>query len=122
MNWRFGWIAILAAFVSGAIVGLFFHRDDFLGGYDSFRRRLVRLGHVALAALGMMNVLYGLGPMASAPSTAARSASLAFVIGGVTMPAVCFLTAWRREFRHAFFVPVAALLFAVLQTLRMPPP
>ena len=38
-------------------------------------------------------------------------------VGGVTMPAVCFLTAWRREFRHAFFVPVAALLFAATWTL-----
>ena len=43
--------------MTGAVLGLRFHRDDFLGGYGSFRRRIVRLGHIAMAALGMINVL-----------------------------------------------------------------
>ena len=62
LNWQFGWGLALSAFVTGALLGLCFHREDFLGGYDSFRRRLLRLGHIAQAALGMMNVLYGLSP------------------------------------------------------------
>ena len=62
LNWYFGWGLILSAFVTGALLGLFFHRDDFWGGYSSYRRRIVRLGHIAQAALGMMNVLYGLSP------------------------------------------------------------
>ena len=63
VNWYVGWSLILAAFVSGAGIGLFFHREDFWGGYASFRRRIVRLGHIALAALGMLNVLFaGLVP------------------------------------------------------------
>jgi hypothetical protein len=49
---------VLLAFATGAGLGLFFHRDDFLGGYNSFRRRIVRLGHIALAALGMLNVIF----------------------------------------------------------------
>ncbi len=117
LNWYFGWSLILAAFVVGAILGLFFHREDFLGGYASFRRRLLRLGHVALAALGMLNVLFSLTPGTSAP--AHQLAALCFVIGGVAMPAVCFLTSWRIGFRHLFFVPVVALVIAVIQTLRM---
>ena len=122
MNWRFGWISILAAFASGAVIGLRFHRDDFLGGYDSFRRRLLRLGHISLAALGMLNVLFGLTPLPPDPPESARHAALGFLVGGVTMPAVCFLTAWRRGFRHAFVVPVVALLIAAIETLRIPPP
>ena len=59
-NWTFGWLLILSAFLTGAGIGIFFERDDFLGGYGSFRRRLLRLGHISLAALGMLNVLYGL--------------------------------------------------------------
>jgi hypothetical protein len=39
------------------------------------------------------------------------------VIGGVAMPAVCFLTGWRKPFRHLFFVPVLALVLAVGFTL-----
>lgn len=120
INWYFGWSLILTAFLIGAILGLFFHREDFLGGYASLRRRLLRLGHIALAALGMINVLYSLSSTASEPAN--RFASLGFIIGGVTMPAVCFLTAWRIGFRHLFFIPVSALLIAVIHILRMGPP
>jgi hypothetical protein len=122
MNWYFGWGLILTAFVTGAGLGLSFHRDDFLGGYASFRRRILRLGHIALAALGLINVVYGLAPAASDPSLRARVASFGFVVGGVAMPAVCFLTAWRAGFRHWFFIPVGALVIAVIQTLRNGPP
>jgi len=73
MNWYAGWTLMLSAFISGAVLGLFFHRDDFLGGYASFRRRILRLGHIALAALGMINVLYSLSPLAA--ETGAASAN-----------------------------------------------
>jgi hypothetical protein len=119
MNWHVGWGMILAAFLSGAALGVFFHREDFLGGYASFRRRNLRLGHIALAALGMMNVLYSLSPVAAEPLVRARIASIAFVVGGVSMPMVCFLTAWRVGCRRLFFIPVAALVIAALQVLRM---
>jgi hypothetical protein len=118
MNWYVGWSLILTAFISGTILGLFFDRDDFLGGYTSFRRRVLRLGHIALAALGMINILYGLSPVASVPASPARLASLGFVIGAITMPAVCFLTAWRVGFRCLFFIPVSALVISVIQTLQ----
>jgi hypothetical protein len=35
-----------------------------------------------------------------------------FVAGAVTMPGVCFLSAWRDGFRRLFFVPVACLVLA----------
>jgi hypothetical protein len=116
LNWCYGWSSILAAFVTGAGIGLFFHRPDFLGGYSSLRRRMLRLGHIALAALGMINVLYGLSPVPTGSDGA--WASWCFVAGGVAMPAVCFLTAWREPFRHAFCVPVTLLIMAVIFTLR----
>jgi hypothetical protein len=122
MNWYFGWGLILTAFLTGAILGLFFLRDEFLGGYASFRRRILRLGHIALAALGMINVLYSMAPPVPESSLRSWIASVAFVVGGVTMPAVCFLTAWRAGFRYLFFVPVGALVVAVVQTLRIGPP
>lgn len=117
LNWQAGWLLVLAGFATGAVIGLSFHREDFLGGYNSFRRRLVRLGHIALAALGMMNVLFAVSPWPQPGSLTSRAASLAFVIGGVTMPAACFLTAWRQGIRHVFVVPVTALVLAVVFTL-----
>jgi hypothetical protein len=118
LNWYAGWFMILSAFVTGAVLGLFFHRDDFWGGYNSFRRRIARLGHIALAALGMMNVLYSLSPWPASPTWEARAASVCFVVGGVSMPGVCFLSAWRKSMRHLFFIPVASLILAVAWTLQ----
>src|SRR5687767_4170000 len=94
-NFYAGWGMVLAAFATGAAIGLFFHREDFWGGYASFRRRIVRLGHIALAALGMMNVLFALCPWPAAGTTAGRAASACFIAGGVSMPVVCFLSGWR---------------------------
>lgn len=119
VNWYYGWSAILAAFVSGAGLGLFFYREDFLGGYASFRRRMLRLGHIALAALGMLNVLYSLSPQLELTVLPYWPAEWGFVVGGITMPLVCFLSAWRPGFRHLFFIPVACLIAAVVQTLRI---
>jgi hypothetical protein len=118
LNWNAGWGLILSAFVTGAVLGLFFQRDDFLGGYGSFRRRLFRLGHIALAALGMLNVLFALGPAPTSPPWSDQAAALGFLIGGISMPLVCFLSGWRADFRFLFVVPVVALLLAVLCTLR----
>jgi hypothetical protein len=116
-NWWWGWSMVLAAFVTGAALGLFFYRADFLGGYASFSRRMVRLGHIALAALGMMNVVYSLSPWPVTGTVASRTASMGFAIGGITMPAVCFLAGWKPLFRHAFSIPVTALVVAVLAVL-----
>jgi hypothetical protein len=119
MNWYFGWGSILVAFVTGAMLGVFFYSEDFLGGYASFRRRILRLGHISLAALGMINILYSQTPLAADPSWRATIASIGFVVGGVSMPAVCFLSAWRVGMRRLFFIPVVALIVAVVQVLKM---
>lgn len=121
-NWYFGWASILCGFVSGAAIGVYFHREEFLGGYASFRRRILRLGHIALVGLGVLNVLYSLSTAGSEPSLRATVAAVSWVGGGVSMPAVCFLSAWRPAFRGLFFIPVAALVLAATLTLRMGPP
>jgi hypothetical protein len=118
LNWYFGWGLVLSAFVTGAVLGLFFHHDEFWGGYASYRRRIVRLGHIAQAALGMMNVLYGLSPWPADTLPEAGYASVCFVVGGVSMPLVCFLSGWWKPLRHLFFIPVTALILAAAFTIR----
>jgi hypothetical protein len=120
INWYFGWGMILSAFASGAVLGLFFHRADFLGGYAAFPRRILRLGHIALAALGMINILFS-ASVSSEPSWRVTVASVGFIVGGVSMPTVCFLSAWRAGFRYLFFIPVTALIVASMQTLWIGP-
>lgn len=116
-NFTAGWWLILAAFVSGAVIGLGFHREEFLGGYGSFRRRLLRLGHIALAALGLLNVVYGLCPIFLGADFKSTLPGLLLICGAVAMPAVCFLSAWRKPFRHLFFIPVLLLMTPVVLIL-----
>jgi len=115
LNWYAGWILILAAFITGAGIGLFFHREDFWGGYTSFRRRLTRLGHIALAALGALNVLFSIAVSEASRST--QIASVLLIIGGISMASICFLTAWRESFRRLFFIPATSLMVAVVLVL-----
>jgi len=112
-NALFGWCSILAGLLAGLGLGLGFHRDDFLGGYGSLRRRMVRLGHIALVALGMLNVLYAQAAPGLHLGVHARAlASTGWVVGGIAMPLCCGLMAWRPAFRHLFAIPVVLLLAA----------
>ena len=80
------------------------------------------LVYVATAGDNRVMVLH----MASAagPPDVVQKVDLAgyAAVGGVSMPAVCFLTGWRAGFRHLFFIPVTALAAAVIQTLHIGPP
>lgn len=117
LNWYVGWSSVLGAFVVGAVIGLGFHKPGFLGGYDALPRRMVRLGHIAMAMLGLFNVVYALAPWPVVGTLAERVATPAWIAGCVLMPLVCFLTAWRVNMRHLFFLPVGSLLVAVVATL-----
>ena len=119
-DWNFwaGWAGMLFGLVSGAIIGLGFHKEAFAGGYASFRRRMLRLGHVAFFALGMVNVLFALTLISSSVVIGSpRIASACLAAGGFTMPVVCFLTAWKTPFRHAFPLPVILVLVPVVLLL-----
>lgn len=113
-----GWAGMLLGVVSGAIIGLFFHREDWMGGYQSFRRRLTRLGHISFFGLALVNFCFAFTqhvmPLAE---TYDRIAMISFITGAATMPACCFLTAWRKPLRHLFFIPVGSVLAGVICVL-----
>ena len=115
LNLLVGWFGMLMGVCSGAVVGLFFHRDDWLGGYASFRRRMIRLAHISFFGIGFVNILFALSiPALTIGEGAARLASTALVVGAIAMPANCLLTAWRGTFRHLFAIPVVAIALAVV--------
>ena len=104
---RAGWLGMLGGVLSGALIGLFFLRNDWLGGYGSQPRRLVRLGHISFFGIGLLNLFYGLSlsPL-GIPVDSARWGALALAVALVSMPSCCFLTAWRQTMRHLFPIPV----------------
>jgi hypothetical protein len=109
---------MLAGVVSGALIGLLFHRDDWMGGYASHRRRLTRLGHISFFGIGFLNLSFAAtvaelhlhGPYLAI-------ASWALLTGAITMPLCCFLCAWRKPLRHLFPVPVLAVTTGVVAVL-----
>ena len=113
VNYYAGWIAILAGLLTGATIGLFFHREDWLGGYDSWRRRMLRLVHISMVGTGLLNVAYALSWQSRNDADPSRTASILFVVGAVSMPLVCGLSAWRKPMRQLFFIPVLSLVIAV---------
>ena len=113
-----GWLGILAGVLVGALIGLYFHRDGWLGGYASYPRRLVRLGHIAFFGLGFLNIAFAAtASQLLLPAVYFRIASWALIGGLVAMPACCFLAAWRKPLRHLFPVPVACVLAGTLAIL-----
>ncbi|MFP6866126.1 MAG: hypothetical protein VCA35_09315 [Roseibacillus sp.] len=102
-----GWLGMLGGVLSGAFMGIFFLKPDWMGGYGSQPRRLVRLGHIAFFGMGLLNLFYGLSltPL-GVPLTAARWGSLSFAMALLSMPICCFLTAWRPAMHHLFPIPV----------------
>ncbi len=109
-----GWIGFLAGAATGALIGLFFHDEKWLGGYGSWPRRLLRLGHIACFGLGLINILFALSAAALPPSRAAHLGSVLLIVGLITMPLNCFLSAWKKPFRHAFFIPAGSTLFGIV--------
>ena len=109
VNLLAGWWGFVAGALSGAALGLAFNRPDFLGGYDSWRRRLARLGHIACFGMGILNILFALS-VAARPiePVLERLGAIAWLIALVTMPLCCALAAWRERMRHLFPIPVAA--------------
>ena len=107
MNFLAAWLWILAGLVTGTVIGLFFHDPDWMGGYGSWRRRMMRLGHISFFGTGFLNLAFVLSAVASA----------GFLLGAISMPLVCFLSAWRPSFRRLFFIPVASLIVATCDFL-----
>ncbi len=113
LNLRAGWLLVLLGLLSGALLGLRFHEEGFLGGYASLRRRLLRLGHIALIALGALNVLFALTPCAGAGSAGDGLCGALLLAGAIAMPVTCGLAALRPSLRPLFSLPVTALVAAV---------
>jgi len=118
INLAFAWCWIVVGFLSGMVQGLSFHREDWLGGYASFRRRLYRLAHISFFGLGAVNLFFYLTFSSRTDSSGPLTvASWSFIAGGVLMPLCCFLTAHIPRARLAFGFPVGALLIGGFLTL-----
>lgn len=118
LNLTIGWLWILLCFAAGLALGSAFHREDWLGGYASFRRRLYRLAHISFFGLGAINLLfYFTAQRFEAVNPALAVAGWAFVVGALSMPTCCVVVAQLPKARMLFSVPVLSLLIGGALTL-----
>lgn len=117
INEAAGWLGIALGILGGAVLGLNYDREGWLGGYGSLRRRLLRLGHIAFIALGFLNLLF----VQSAERLAATDhptaiASWCLALGAFAMPLTCFVNAWQPRFKPLFGIPVTLLATGCIST------
>ena len=106
----FAWSWIAIGLTSGTIIGLKFANPDWLGGYGSWQRRMIRLGHIAFLGTALLNIAMVLTAIQIELSPVPKVAAILLLIGAISMPTVCFLSAWHKPLRHLFFIPVIGLL------------
>src|SRR6266576_423378 len=118
INLTVAWLGMALAFASDSVLGLKFHREDWLGGYGSFRRRLYRLGHISFFGLAAANLMFYFTTRLPALAGARLAvASWAFVIGAIAMPVCCFIMAHQPKLRLLFLIPVLSLIVGSLSTI-----
>jgi hypothetical protein len=111
LNLVLAWSWILLGFLSGMVMGMFFHRENWLGGYGSHQRRLYRLAHISFFGLAIMNLLFLFTVQSAGLSAGTLGlASRAFALGTVTMPICCVILAHCRGAYLIFAVPVLSLI------------
>ena len=117
-NLFLAWLWVLLGFGTGMVLGLFFHHENWLGGYGSFKRRMYRLGHISFFGLGAVNLLFWLTLQNIArPESPAGVASWAFIIGAIAMPLCCVVMAHFPKAHLIFAVPVLSLIAGGILTL-----
>jgi len=109
---------MLGGVASGIYLGLHFHKNDWLGGYSSFRRRLLRLGHISFFGIGFVNLMFAF-TLRAMPVAAPYGEIGAFALAtaAIAMPLTCFLAAWQPKFRELFPIPVVGLLTGIVAVL-----
>lgn len=116
LNIATGWCGMVAGALLGMTFGLWAESAEWAGGYAGFRRRALRLAHIAAFALGIINVLYGLcgSALANLPAPwLGQTGRVTMLLGAVLMPLVCLAVAWRRSLKYLFPIPATCLLTAV---------
>jgi hypothetical protein len=78
---------------------------------------MLRMAHITFFGFGVLNLAFGLTCRVLELRPVPALPSVLLIVGAVTMPTVCYLSAWRPEFRRMFVVPAAAVIIAAIAFL-----
>ncbi len=114
INLYAAWIGIFAGCIAGAVQGLFFHKDDWLDGYGSWRRRITRLGHISFFGIGFINFAFAVSLRLLEMEGELVVSSRLLIVALITMPLLCYLSAFKKPFRNLFFIPAGSVIIGIL--------
>lgn len=117
INLYAAWIGMLLGGILGAVQGVFFHNEEWMGGYGSWRRRLTRLGHISFFGIAFINIAFVVTVYVAGIENQVAIPSVLFIIGAIGMPLICYLSAFIKKFRHLFFIPALSVIVGVLNLL-----
>jgi hypothetical protein len=117
LNTLAAWIGVLLGFIAGVFFGRGFHDEKWLGGYSSWPRRMLRLGHISFFGIAAINLAYALTITHLGWPTPHPLVSVSLAAANVLMPLACFAAAWRRGLRAMFAVPVVCVFVGVVGLL-----
>lgn len=117
-NLSVAWLGVLLGLLSGAIIGLFFHQEEWLEGYGSWPRRMLRLGHLSFLGIAIINFAFVFSIPILGFRTLLWIPSICFAIAEVAMPSVCFLAAFWKSARFLFPIPIISLLIGTIVLLK----
>ena len=74
---------------------------------------MMRLGHISFFGIGFLNLSLALTSSLLGGVSGYAVASSLMLLGAVTMPTVCYLSAWRPAFRHLFAIPALSVTISI---------
>ncbi|MBI9069762.1 MAG: hypothetical protein JEZ09_20870 [Salinivirgaceae bacterium] len=110
INLHAAWIGMLLGGLFGATQGLFFHKEEWLGGYGSWPRRMMRLGHISFFGIAFINIAFAFTAKSLGIDQDVALPSALFLIGAIGMPLICYLSAFIKPIRHLFFIPALSII------------
>jgi hypothetical protein len=113
LNLLAGWAGVVLGCIFGAVSGIFFQKEDWLGGYSSWSRRMLRLAHVSFFGLGFINIAFAITARQLAPSEGLLWPSALLIVGAAGMPLLCTISAFHQPARHLLAVPVLSVIGAL---------
>jgi hypothetical protein len=113
INLYAAWLGMLLGGIAGAIPGLFFHQAQWLGGYDAWPRRMVRLGHISFFGIAFINLAFALTARSLGIDNGLVISSRLLLVAAIAMPLVCYLSAFKQYFRQLFFIPALSAIIGI---------
>jgi hypothetical protein len=70
---------------------------------------MIRLAHIAFFGIGFINLSFALTARTLGLDAELQCTSILLLVGAATMPAVCYLSAWKPAYRNLFFIPAMSV-------------